>query len=327
VRNVARLDAPFTGKPRNGSQPWSVRSVRACEHRAVPLAHLALVLLVCLAWGGNFLTSAYALEQIPPFLFTALRLGVVLVALLPWLRPIPRDQWPRLVAVGLLTGSIHFGFNFWALQEAGAISSIAILLQCYIPMSASLAWLLLGERFGWRTALGVAIAFGGVLVLGFDPLVMDAPKALVLALVAAATLALGTTLMRGLRGVGTFELQAWSAAIGIPLLLPVSWWLEGPDWARLAEADLGAWGGVVYAGLVASVVGHGILYFLVQRHPIARITPYLLLAPLVAIALGVLVWGDEPGPRLIAGGAMVLGGVLVISVRGLRRGRVIQPAD
>lgn len=293
----------------------------------MPLAHLLLVLLICLAWGGNFLTSAYALQQIPPFLFTALRLAVVLVALAPWLRPVPRAQWPRVAAVGLLTGSIHFALNFWALREAGAISSIAILLQCYIPMSAILAWLLLGERFGWRTALGIAISFGGVLVLGFDPLILDAPKALVLALIAAFTLGLGTTLMRGLRGVGTFELQAWSAAIGIPLLLPISWWLEGGEWAAVGGADLGAWGGVVYAGLIASVIGHGLLYWLVQRHPVARITPYLLLAPVIAIGLGIAFWGDEPGPRLLAGGAMVLGGVLVISLRGWRRGRVIQPAE
>jgi O-acetylserine/cysteine efflux transporter len=291
----------------------------------MPLAHLLLVLLVCLAWGGNFLTSAYALAQIPPFLFTALRLAVVLVVLLPWLRPVPRDQWGRLAAVGLLTGSLHFGFNFWALRESPAISSVAILLQCYIPISAILAWGLLGERFGWRTAIGIAIAFGGVLVLGFDPTVLAAPVALGLALIAAATLALGTTLMRGLKGVGTFELQAWSAALGIPLLLPVSWWLESSAWASVPDADAWAWGGVVYAGLVASVLGHGLLFFLVQRHPIARITPYLLLAPVIAIALGVLVWGDALGPRLLAGGAMVLGGVLVISVRGWRRGRVIQP--
>jgi O-acetylserine/cysteine efflux transporter len=293
----------------------------------MPLAHLLLVLLICLAWGGNFLTSAYSLQQIPPFLFTALRLAVVLVALAPWLRPVPREHWPRLAAVGLLTGSIHFAFNFWALRDAGAISSIAILLQCYIPMSVILAWLLLDERFGWRTGLGIAISFGGVLILGFDPVILDAPTALVLALIAAFTLALGTTLMRGLRGVGTFGLQAWSAAIGLPLLLPISWWLEGDEWAAVANADLGAWGGVVYAGLIASVVGHGLLYWLVQRHPVARITPYLLLAPVIAIGLGIAFWGDEPGPRLLAGGAMVLGGVLVISLRGWRRGRVIQPAE
>ncbi|MCZ7140660.1 DMT family transporter, partial [Salmonella enterica subsp. enterica] len=60
---------------------------------------------------------------------------------------------------------------------------------------------------------------------------------------------------------------------------------------------------------------------LVQRHPIAQVTPWLLLVPVLAVALGVLVWGDRPGPRLLLGGAMVLGGVLIIALRALARAR------
>lgn len=288
----------------------------------MPLPHFGLVVLVCLAWGGNFLAAAAALQQLPPFLFTALRLAVVLACLLPFLRPIARDQWGRVAAVSLLTGALHFGLNFWALQAAGDISSTAIALQSYIPMSALLAVWLLGERIPKRVWAGIAVAFAGVMVLGFDPLVLDAPAALLLTLLAAFTLALGTILMRGLRGVGTFELQAWGALIGIPLLLAASLAFERGQGAALAAADWRAWSGALYSGLVASLVGHGLLYWLVQRHPVSVITPYLLLAPVFAIALGVWVWGDQPGPRLLVGGAMVLGGVLAISLRALpaRRG-------
>lgn len=288
----------------------------------MPLPHFGLVVLVCLAWGGNFLAAAAALQQLPPFLFTALRLAVVLACLLPFLRPIARDQWGRVAAVSLLTGALHFGLNFWALQAAGDISSTAIALQSYIPMSALLAVWLLGERIPKRVWAGIAVAFAGVMVLGFDPLVLDAPAALLLTLLAAFTLALGTILMRGLRGVGTFELQAWGALIGIPLLLAASLAFERGQGAALAAADWRAWSGALYSGLVASLVGHGLLYWLVQRHPVSVITPYLLLAPVFAIALGVCVWGDQPGPRLLVGGAMVLGGVLAISLRALpaRRG-------
>lgn len=288
----------------------------------MPLPHFGLVVLVCLAWGGNFLAAAAALQQLPPFLFTALRLAVVLACLLPFLRPIARDQWGRVAAVSLLTGALHFGLNFWALQVAGDISSTAIALQSYIPMSALLAVWLLGERIPKRVWAGIAVAFAGVMVLGFDPLVLDAPAALLLTLLAAFTLALGTILMRGLRGVGTFELQAWGALIGIPLLLAASLAFERGQGAALAAADWRAWSGALYSGLVASLVGHGLLYWLVQRHPVSLITPYLLLAPVFAIALGVWVWGDQPGPRLLVGGAMVLAGVLAISLRALpaRRG-------
>ena len=155
----------------------------------MPLGHFLLVLAICCAWGGNFLASAAALRHFPPFVFTALRLCVVLLCLLPLLRRVPRGQWPRLIAVCLLNGALHFGFNFMALRQAGDISSVAIALQSYVPMSALLAVWLLGERIGWRAGTGIGIAFGGVLVLGFDPLVLDAPAALVTTLVAAFALA------------------------------------------------------------------------------------------------------------------------------------------
>jgi O-acetylserine/cysteine efflux transporter len=94
----------------------------------VPLRHFLLLLLICLAWGGNFLTSSLALREIPPFLFSALRLGLVALCLLPFLhRPAP-GQWPRLILVALFNGALHFGLSFWALQLAGNLASPAILM-------------------------------------------------------------------------------------------------------------------------------------------------------------------------------------------------------
>lgn len=293
----------------------------------MPIAHFGLILLICLAWGGNFLASAYALQHFPPFLFTALRLFVVLACLVPFLRPVAHGQRLRLVAVALLSGALHFSINFWALARAGDISSTAIALQSYIPMSALLAVIFLGERIGWRTTAGIAIAFGGVLVLGFDPIVLDAPAALLMTLVAAFCLAVSTILMRGLRGISLFELQAWTALLGIPLLVVIAFGMEPPAWPLIESATWLDWSGVLYSGLVASLVGHGLMYWLVQRHPVSEVTPYLLLAPVFAIALGVLVWGDRPGPKLVIGGAMVLGGVLLVALRGITRRRAIPSAD
>jgi O-acetylserine/cysteine efflux transporter len=51
------------------------------------------------------------------------------------------------------------------------------------------------------------------------------------------------------------------------------------------------------------------------------VTPWLLLAPVGAIGLGMLFYGDRPGPQLWIGGAMVLGGVLLIALRALANAR------
>ena len=122
-------------------------------------------------------------------------------------------------------------------------------------------------------------------------------------------------MMRGLRGIGLFQLQAWTALLGVPLLLVVSAAIEDHQLAAITSASWIDWGGVAYSAIFASLVGHGLLYWLVQRHPVSSITPYLLFAPIVAVGLGVTVWGDRLGPRLIAGGAMVLAGVLLNAKR------------
>lgn len=278
-------------------------------------AHLAIALVVCLVWAGNFLFSSFALTQIPPFAFTTLRLAVLAVLLAPALRLPPREWRLRIAAVALLNGVLHFGLNFWALAEAGNLASPAIVLQTWIPMATVLAVLFLGERIGWPRTLGILTSFAGVLLLGFDPDVLAKPRALALMLTAALMLAAGTVLMRGLRGISVFQMQAWTAALGVLPAGLLSLWLEPSAWAAVQVADRVAWFGVAWSALAASLVGHGLLYWLVQRHPVSAVTPYLLLTPLFAIGLGVAFHGDSPGWRLLAGGALVLLGVLVVAIR------------
>jgi len=289
----------------------------------MPPRDLLLVLLICLAWAGNFLTSAFALREIPPLMFTAVRMCMLAIVLVAFIKRPPRGQWPLLAAVAVCNVVLHFGLSFWALKLSGDVSSPAIVMQSYVPMSAVLAWAVLGERFGWRTGAAIAISFSGVLVLGFDPLVLDKPVALLLMLVSSAFLAIGTVLMRQLSGIGMVSQQGWSALIAIGPLLALSAALEPGAVVALRAASWIGWAGAAYSALFASLLGHGLYYVLVQRHPVARITPWLLLTPVLAVLLGVLVWGDRPGPQLWIGGAMVLGGVLLIALRTMAKARAV----
>ena len=287
----------------------------------MPPRDLVLVLIICLAWAGNFLTSAHAMREIPPVLFTALRFVLLALPLLYWLKRPAAGQWPRLIAVALCVGVLHFGLSFTALKLAGDLSSPAIVMQSYVPMTALLAWAVLGERFDWRTGLAIAVSFAGVLVLGFDPLVLDKPMSLGLMLVSGLFLAIGTVLMKGLRGLDVYSQQGWTAVISVLPLLAMSMLFEPGAIARLPSVSWVGWVGALYAAFVSSLLGHGLYYVLVQRHPVAQVTPWLLLTPVLAVALGVLFWGDRPGPRLLLGGAMVLGGVLIIALLAIARTR------
>ena len=288
---------------------------------------LGLVLLVVAAWALNFLTSARALQEIPPILFTALRFALLSLPLAFLMRRPPAGQWPRLLAVSLCIGVVHFSLSFLALKLSGDLSSPAIVMQSYVPMTTLLAWWWLGEKVGWRTGSAIAISFAGILVLGLDPHVLARPQALATMLASALALAVGTVLMKGMRGIDMFSQQGWLATISVLPLLGLSLWLEPGALAALPRASGWAWLGAVYAAYVSSLLGHGLYYRLVQRHPVAQVMPWLLLVPVLAIALGVLFWDDRPGPRVLLGGAMVLGGVLVIALRAQVRQRAVAVAE
>jgi O-acetylserine/cysteine efflux transporter len=194
-------------------------------------------------------------------------------------------------------------------------------MQSYVPMATLLAWWFLGERFHWRTGAAIALSFIGVLVLGFDPSVLERPAALALMLVSALFLAIGTVLMRGLKGMDPFSQQGWTAVIGMFPLLAASALIEPDMRVAIGNASWVAWAGVAYAAVIASLLGHGLYYVLLQRHPVAQVTPYLLATPLVATLLGIYFLHDQVGPRLWLGGSMVLGGVLAIGLRNLTRAR------
>lgn len=288
---------------------------------------LALVLVIVAVWAINFLTSAIGLREIPPLLFTALRFGLLLLPLVFLMKRPPAGQWPRLVAVSLCIGVVHFSLSFLALKLAGDLSSPAIVMQSYVPMTTVLAWWILGEKVGWRTNAAIALSFLGVLVLGLDPHVLQKPVALATMLCSAFALAVGTILMKGLRGLDVYSQQGWMGIFSLPPLLALSAWLEPGAIAALPGASWLAWMGAAFAAYASSLLGHGLYYWLVQRHPVAQITPWLLLVPVFAMMLGIVFWGDQPGPRVIAGGAMVLGGVLVIALRAKLKSRTLpEPA-
>ncbi|MGD8580126.1 MAG: DMT family transporter, partial [Lysobacterales bacterium] len=87
----------------------------------------------------------------------------------------------------------------------------------------------------------------------------------------------------------------------------------------LRTAGLTDWCTVAYSAVLASLVGHGLFFFLVQRHPVSSIMPYLQMTPILAVLFGVILWGDRPGWHLLAGGALVMTGIVLITIRARAR--------
>ena len=279
----------------------------------MPIQHLLLALLINLAWAFNFIAGKLGVAHFQPLLFSSLRFTLLLGLLWPWLRPADARQRLALLQVGLTLGIGHFSLMFLGLALSTDISSVAILGQLYIPFSSLLAVFWLGERMSLQQIIGVSVAFLGVMLIGFDPVVFQHLDAALLVLGAALLMAVATVQMRQLRGVGVFTLQGWIALCGAPGLLLLSLLFEQQQWQALTSASWQHWAAPIYSALGASLLGHGLLSYLLRHYPVSVTAPLLLFTPVFAVALGVLVWGDQLTWKLVAGGLLTLLGIAVVT--------------
>ncbi|MFZ1641903.1 MAG: EamA family transporter [Candidatus Contendobacter sp.] len=268
--------------------------------RSLNLGDWLLALLANTVWAFNFIAGKAGVVQFQPFLFTALRFAVLLLVLLPFLRWMP-GRMHGVLGIALVQGILHFSLVFAGLEASGDIASVAIASQLYVPFSALLAVVWLGETLEWRRLAGIALAFGGVLVIGFDPIVFHHLNALLLITAGAAAMAVATIQMRQLRGVGVFALQAWIALCATPALALLSLLFEHGQTDAMRTATGLELAAPVYSAIGASLIGHGIVYYLLRRYPVSVTTPLMLLSPVLAVAFGVLLWGDVLTWKLVLG--------------------------
>ena len=277
------------------------------------LIHLLLALVANCAWGFNFIAGKIGANIFQPLFFTCIRFLFLLLIMLPWLRPAPGYMKP-LLRLAFLMGVGHFSMMFIGLNAGANIASVAITSQLYVPFSAVLAAIFLQERIQPIRILAIAVAFLGIFVIGFDPIVFNHLDAVFWVMGAAFVMAVCTVLMRQFPNMGVFRLQAWIALTASPSLLVLSLIFESDHAQIVTGLSIVDFWSPLYSAVGASVVGHGIVFYLLARYPVSMVTPLMLLAPVLASLFGIWWFGDQIGWKLVLGGTMTLVGVLMVTL-------------
>lgn len=290
--------------------------------------HLALMLLICAIWGGNFVVSKLAVGHFPPVLFTALRFALLAVLMAPWLKWKPGQMGSVLLAA-LCMGTLHFALIIIGIAKADDVSVVAVVTQLGVPIATLMAVVLLGERVRWKRGLGIALAFLGAMVISFDPKVMSYQLAIGLILAAVIVMSYGQIVVRRIRDVDTLTMQAWVGVISAPSLLAISFAMEDNQIEQMTAATPWHWASVVYAAVAVSLIGHGGTYFLLRRYPISIVNPGFTLAPVFGILAGVYFLGERLSERVVIGSVITLVGVLIVALREAKvaEARGVKPLD
>ena len=283
----------------------------------------ALLVGICLIWASNNVVSRIVIARygVDPMFYAAARFALVALATVPWLLPAPRPIW-RAVVVGLLMGGGNFALLFLGLKTASA-SSAAIVSQLGLPLTTVLSVLMLGEKIHGPRILGIALAFVGVMIVMWSPGDMAASAGLLFIAGSAITGAFGAVMLKQMEGVRPLKLQAWVGLSSVVPMIALSGFLEPHGLSGAISAGWVFVAGTAYSALVVSVVAHTLYYGLIQRYEANLIAPLTLMVPLFTIALGVAFAGEVFGPRMAAGTAVALTGVLIIALRKSHVGTVM----
>lgn len=279
----------------------------------MPLIGVLAALTTVVLWGANFIAVKVAITEVPPLFVSGMRFVVLTILLSPFLR-VPKDHFRGIFEYAMIMGIGHFCIMFVSLQFID-ISTGGIVLQLGTPFIVLLAWLMLKERFGiWRFA-GMLMAFSGIgILIGFPGSDID-PLWLFGLVFAAFMWALSSIRAKQLVGVRPFTLIAWMALMVAPMAFLLSWIFETDQVSSVLKADWQFWASLAYMIIASSIIGYGLWYWLIQRYEVSAVAPYNLLVPLVAAAGGIIVLGDVMSPVKLIGGAMIFGGVSLITVR------------
>lgn len=287
---------------------------------------LSLAVLVPLIWGFNFVVIDWGMnsgEGVPPLLLLALRFVAVVVPAV-FLVPRPDAPWRTVLTVGLFMSLGQFGLLYTAMDAGMPPGLAALVLQAQVLFTVLIAALWIGERPTRPQLVGVVIGAAGLVVVGLGRGGHIPLAALLLCLGGALSWGIGNVVSRRSGVTSGLSMAVWSSLVVPGPLLALSLVLDGPGTVGTALAGLG-WEAVLstlYTAGLASLVGYSIFNGLLSRYPASHVVPFVLIAPPVAMVSAWLLLDQVPNTAELAGGAVVLVGVLVTTLKPQSRPRV-----
>jgi drug/metabolite transporter (DMT)-like permease len=280
-------------------------------------AGLATIYLV---WGSTYLGIRVMVETVPPLLGSGLRFvvaGAIFAAVLAArgglaaLRVSRRELLScAVVGIALLLG----GNGLVAVGEQDVPSGLAALVVASVPLWVVVLRRATGEAIGGATAVSVIVGFAGVALLlapGGRP--GQAPVSGVLIVVAAAFCWASGSFASGrlplpadpLRSTALEMLCGGGAMVAVSLIAG-----EGSE---VHASAISADSALAFAYLViAGSLGAFTAYVWLLRHaPLSQVATYAYVNPVVAIALGALILGEQVTALVVAGAAVIVASVAV----------------
>lgn len=282
------------------------------------------LMVIYVVWGSTYVALKVGVEDLPPLALSAVRFlaaGLILYAWCAWRRrrhpdrgwrPPTAAEWRAGAVLGVLLPAAGTGGATWAEQRLP--SGTTALLLATIPL-----WLVLtkrlvdGDAIGRRAGAGLVAGLVGVAVL-VNPIAGPAPDPLYAAVALGGALCWGAGTVYGQHAPRPEQPLLASAVemLGAGAVLVVLSAATG-DYRGVHVHDAGSsLLALAYLILFGSLLAYSTYEWLVQKAPARIVGTYAFVNPVVAVALGWLLLGEDVGARTGVAAAVIAAGVALI---------------
>jgi drug/metabolite transporter (DMT)-like permease len=286
-----------------------------------PLAAYIALAAICFFWGTVYLGIRVALEYFPPMLLmggrffyaglATLLAGAVLRAKMPSPREFCVTAFNGIITLGLGIGTLAFA-------EQWIPSGLAAILTTTTPFwMIGVAALFPGhERPNLATLFGVLIGLAGTLLLvvpgalheGFGGAVFSSFLILQLG---CGGFALGSILERHHRTTTHPIINAAVQELATGLVFLIPGLLMHHDPVKWSFRGIAA---VAYLVVFGGIIGYSSFIYAMKHLPVALVSIYTYVNPVVAILVGALLYGEKFSWLDIAAMIVVMLGVAVVKM-------------
>jgi drug/metabolite transporter (DMT)-like permease len=281
---------------------------------------LIFLALGCM-WGSSYLFIKIAVDDFGTFTLVALRLAVGAALLWTVVRlagqrlPRERRMYGHLLVMGLLNIALPFLLITWA--ERSVESALAAVLGSLVPLFVVvLAPLFIhDEPLRVNGIIGLAIGFTGVVVLTSRELTGAGSDLLSVVAIVGSSLSYAAGAVysrRNVRGLAPMVPAVFQVTFAMLVTGAIAVLFEQPWNAR---PDLGGVFAIVWLGLLGSGFAYLAFFRLLGRWGATRTSLVAYVLPVVGIVLGFLVLREPIDGRVLAGTALIIGGVALVNSR------------
>ena len=268
---------------------------------------ILLALIVPITWGLGFTLAKIGMEQFPALLIMTIRFGIAGLILVWFTKP-PWGHMREIFVVALIGSTIQYGLTYNGLKGIDA-STAAILVQLEGPILAIMGTFLLKEKLGLTRALGMGLAFIGVLIIAGEPRLDGHIDSVILLIAGSAVWAVAQIMISRLKDLSGITILAWVAIMATPQMFIASLLIEDGQWLAITTASYIDWSIILYLALIMTVLGYSVWYHLLSSVDVSKVSPFLMLLPITSIIAGMVLLDETFTSSMAIGGLLIMTGV------------------